>query len=67
MVIGFNATFSNILVILRLSVLLMEASGVPRENNRHPACSRQTLSHNVVSSTHRMDGIRTHNVSGDSH
>ena len=26
---------------------------------------RQTWSHNVVSSTARMSGIRTHNVSGD--
>jgi hypothetical protein len=28
---------------------------------------RQTLSHNVVSSTPRLKGIRTHNVSGDRH
>ena len=27
----------------------------------------QTLSHNVVSSTLRLSGIRTHNMSGDSH
>jgi hypothetical protein len=26
-----------------------------------------TLSHNVVSSTPRLNGIRTHNVSGDRH
>jgi len=26
-----------------------------------------TLSHNVVSSTPRLSGIRTHNVSGDRH
>ena len=29
------------------------------------ACHWQTLSHNVVSSTHRLSGIRTHNFSGD--
>ena len=33
MIIGFNATFSNILVILRRSVVLVEESGVPRENH----------------------------------
>jgi hypothetical protein len=26
-----------------------------------------TLSHNVVSSTPRLSGIRTHNISGDRH
>ena len=28
---------------------------------------RQNLSNNVVSSTHRLSGVRTHNVSGDRH
>jgi len=28
---------------------------------------QQTLSHNVVSSTLRLNGIRTHSVSGDRH
>jgi hypothetical protein len=28
---------------------------------------RKPLSHNVVSSTPRLIGIQTHNVSGDSH
>ena len=34
-----------------------------------PTChkSRQILSHNVVSSTPRLSGIRTHIVSGDRH
>ena len=50
-----NATFNNISVIVWLSVLLMEETGVPRENN-HPAASHlQTLSHNVVSSTPRHE------------
>jgi len=28
---------------------------------------RQTLSHNVVSNTPRLSGVRTHNISGDRH
>ena len=67
MVTGFNATFSNILVILRLSVLLVDESGVPRENHRPAASPWQTLSHNVVLSTPHLDGIQTHNVSCDRH
>ena len=67
MVIGFIATFSNILVILRLSVLLVEESGVPREKHRPAASPWIILSHNVVSSTPRLDGIQTHNLSGDRH
>jgi len=34
----YNATFNNISVISWQSVLLMEATGVPRENHR-PAAS----------------------------
>ena len=41
-----NATFNNILVLSWLSVLL-----VPGENHRPAASHRQTVSHNVVSST----------------
>jgi hypothetical protein len=33
-VIVFNATFNNISVISWLSVLLVEETGVPRENHR---------------------------------
>jgi hypothetical protein len=39
---------------------LVEQTGVPRENHL------QTLSHNVVSSTPYHEGVRTHNISGDS-
>jgi len=50
---AFNTTFNNISVISLRSVLLVEETGVPRENYR-PARSRwQTSSHNVVSSIHR--------------
>jgi len=37
MVIVLNATFNNISVISWLSVLLVEETGVPGENNRHVA------------------------------
>jgi len=59
----FNATyFSNIVA----SVLLVEETGVPGENHRPAANHWQTLSHNVVSSTPLLSGVRTH-VSGDRH
>ena len=47
----FNTTFNNISVISLKSVLLVEETGVPRENNWPAASHRQTISHNVVSST----------------
>jgi hypothetical protein len=46
----FNATFNNISVISRRSVLLVEETG---ENHRHVASHWQTLLYNVVSSTPR--------------
>jgi hypothetical protein len=52
-----NATFNNISVILWLSVLLVEDTGVPGENHRHVASHCQTLSHNVVFSEPRLSGI----------
>jgi hypothetical protein len=65
-VMVFNATF-NISVISRLSVSLVEGIGIPGENHRPTASHLQTLSPNVVSSTTRLSGIRTYNVSGDRH
>ena len=59
--------FNNISVISGLSVLLVEETGVPRENHRPPTSHWQTLSHNVVSSTPCLSRIQTHNVSGDRH
>jgi len=44
----FNATFNNISVISWRSVLLVEETGVPRENHRSAASHWQTLSHTVV-------------------
>jgi hypothetical protein len=49
------------------SVLLVEETGVRRENHWPPERHWQTLSHNVASSTPCLIGVRTNNVSGDSH
>jgi hypothetical protein len=53
----FNATFNNISVISWWSVLLVEEIGVPVENHRPVASHWQILSHNVVSSTPRLNGF----------
>ena len=49
-----------------MPVLLVEET-VALENSRPVASHWQTLSHNVVSSTSRLDEIRTDNFSGDMH
>ena len=46
---------STIFQLYRESVLLVEETGVPRENHRPVASHWQTLSHNVVSSTPRHE------------
>ena len=66
-VMVFNATVNNISVISWRSVLLVEKTGVPGENHRPVTIHWQTLSHNVASSTSRLSGIRTHNISCDRH
>ena len=50
-----NATFNNISVISRRSVVLGEETGVPRENPQLVTSHRRTLLHNVVSSTPRHE------------
>jgi len=47
------------------AVLFVEETGVPGENHRPAISHRQTLSHNVVSSTCRLSGMQAHNFSGD--
>jgi hypothetical protein len=49
------------------SVLLVEDTGVHRENHRPAESHAQTLSHNVISSTPRVSWIRTDNVIGERH
>ena len=66
-VMVFNPTFNNISIILWGSILLVEEIGVPGETHQSAASHWQTLSHTVVSSTPRLSGIQTHNVSGDRH
>jgi hypothetical protein len=60
----FSVTFNNISYISWRSVLLVEEIGVPGENHRPAASPLQICSHNVVSSTPRLNWIRTHNISG---
>ena len=59
----FQATFNNISVISWRSVLLVEETGVPRENHQPAASHGQISSHSVVHLA--VSGIRTHNISGD--
>ena len=49
------------------SVLLVEETKVPGENHRPATSHCRNLSHNVVSSTLSLSGIRTQNISGDRH
>ena len=51
----YNATFNDISVISWRSVLFVEETGGPRERFRLVASHRQTLPHNVVSSTPRHE------------
>ena len=62
-----NTTCNNISEVSWRSVLLVEKTGVPGENHRPAVSHCATLSDNVASSTPRLSGIGTHNVSGDMH
>ena len=55
----FNATFNNISVIIWQSVLLVEETGVPEKTTDIDKLYHIMLYH--------LNGIRTHNVSGDRH
>jgi hypothetical protein len=63
----FKATFNNISVLSWRTISLVEEIGVPAENQRPVTRHCQHLSHDVVSVTPRLSGVRTHNVSGDRH
>ena len=65
-VMVFNATFNNTSAILWQSALPVQETEAPGENHKPAASHWQTLSHNV-SSTPRLSGLQTHNVSGDRH
>jgi hypothetical protein len=54
-----NVVRTTIFQSYRDSQLLVEETGVLGENHRPAASHWQTLSHNVVSSSPRLGGIRT--------
>ena len=60
-VMVFNVTFTNISVKSWGSVLLVEVTGVPRENQWPVPSHWQALSHNVVLSAPCLSGIQTLN------
>ena len=56
----FKATFNNISVISRWSVLLVEETEVPGENHQPAASHWQTLLHNAALSSRHPSGVQTH-------
>ena len=59
----FNAFFNNISVISWRSILLVEKTGIPRENDR-----LLQVTDKLYLQVHlAMSGVRTQNVDGDRH
>ena len=64
----FNATFNNISAITWRSVLMMEETGVPRENNDLPQVTDQLyhiILYRVYLTMKAFQGIQINNFSGD--
>jgi hypothetical protein len=69
-------TFNEFVITYNVNINFVEYYGIISafpvsffggENHRPVASHRQTSSHNVISSTHRLSAIRTHSVSSDRH
>ena len=62
-----NATFNDISVISWMLVLLEEETGVPGKNTNVPQITDK-LYHIMIYWVHpTMNGVQTHNISGDGH